>query len=170
MKNKGDDFIICVIYRRPNSSVQFWDNLNIALERANEQCKRIVILGDINEDQLNPNNNKLKNLIQSNGLRNIIIEPTRVTQHTATSIDPIIVPDDFNVLNSGVLSIPEEISDHRATYAILPFSYNLAKCYERHIWSYKRANFKQLNDLITNTNWDFLLNNGDINECCLIKT
>lgn len=54
-------------------------------------------------------------------------------------------------------------------YVILPFSFNLGKGYERHVWFYKKANFNKLNDLIKNTNWNFL-SYGDLNDSCLAFT
>lgn len=53
VQTNSSDFIVCVVYRRPNTSVQFWENL-----------------GDVNEDQLNLSNHKLKDIQRSNNLIN----------------------------------------------------------------------------------------------------
>ena len=50
---------------------------------------------------------------------NIIIELTR--QHAI--LDPIIIPEDFPFLDSGTIDVPNNISDHKATYIKLPFQY-----------------------------------------------
>lgn len=90
VKNNCHDFILCVVYRRPNSNVKFWENLSTGIERANEMCKNFLLLGDINEDQLNPSNHKLKDILILNNLSNKINEPTRVTEYSSTLLDPVV--------------------------------------------------------------------------------
>lgn len=53
IKDKSQTFFICTVYRSPNSAVEFWDRFNVCLENAIDRNNNIVILGDINEDQLN---------------------------------------------------------------------------------------------------------------------
>ena len=56
-----------------------------------------------------------------NSLQNVITNPTRQD----ANLDPIVIPDDMHYLDAGILCIPDNISDHKATYVILPFQYNL---------------------------------------------
>jgi hypothetical protein len=44
-------------------------------------------------------------------LVNIISKPTRITAHSNTLLDPIIISDTMNYIYSDVLKIPSEISD-----------------------------------------------------------
>ncbi len=53
IKDKSNTYLICNVYRPPHSGVEFWDRLNISLESASEITKRLILVGDINEDQLN---------------------------------------------------------------------------------------------------------------------
>ena len=66
-----------------------------------------------------------------NNLKNVITEPTRVTDTTATLIDPILDSQSSNVFDSGVIEIPNHISDHRATFLHVPFSYIRPNVYKR---------------------------------------
>ena len=104
--------------------MSFWTDFNILVEKALDEGKSVVIVGDINEDQLNSNNKHLNNICLLNNLNNIIKEPTRVTDTTATLIDPILVTDSIKTINSGTLEIPNGISDHKATYYYIPFFYH----------------------------------------------
>ena len=75
-----------------------------------------------------------------NSLYNIISEPTR----GRALLDPIIIPDDLMILNSGVLTNPGEISDHSATYVYIPHSHSLTYTYRHTVWLYNRASFDEL--------------------------
>ena len=92
-------------------------------------------------------------------LQNTITDTTR--QHAI--LDPILIPDDLPYLDSGTLTIPSEISDHKATFIRFPFQYHCQKTYERLVLLYKKANFDQLKQLVVNHNWDRLYD-GSINE------
>ena len=92
-------------------------------------------------------------------LQNTITDTTR--QHAI--LDPILIPDDPPYLDSGTLTIPSEISDHKATFIRFPFQYHCQKTYERLVLLYKKANFDQLKQLVINHNWDRLYD-GSINE------
>ena len=60
---------------------------------------------------------KLKNILGSFGLKNVIKRPTTVTDTTKTIIDRIIVSDTSKLQTSGVLDY--KIADHKFVYAIL---------------------------------------------------
>jgi hypothetical protein len=79
----------------------------------------IVILGDLNSDLFIANNNKLIETMMLFNLVNIISKPTRITAHSNTLLDPIIISDTMNYIYSYVLKIPSEISDHDASVAFL---------------------------------------------------
>ena len=51
----------------------------------------IVILGDLNSDLFIANNNKLTETMMLFNLVNIISNPTRITGHSNTLLDPIII-------------------------------------------------------------------------------
>ena len=79
----------------------------------------MVIVGDLNEDLLNPNFHNLKDVLLINSMQNSISDPTR--QHAI--LDPIIIPEHLPFLDSGTISIPSEISDYKATFIRFPSQY-----------------------------------------------
>ena len=93
----------------------------------------IIILGDMNEDLLNPNMHNLKDVLLLNSLHNIISEPTR----QLALLDPIIGHEDILPLSQGIIQVPNEISDHCATYVNIPFEYPLHGTFTRNVWIYK---------------------------------
>lgn len=74
--------------------------------------KSVVICGDFNLDllKLNGPNKNLYNVINDNGLKQLINEPTRVTKDSATLIDLCIT----NVKHANALVVSDDqISDHK---------------------------------------------------------
>ena len=93
-----------------------------------------------------------------NTLRNVITDPTRVTNNSSTLIDPIIISDNFNEIHSGVIDTPDYVSDHKATFLFSSLVYNHSKSIKRKVWLYKQADFDKLNDLILKEDWQFIIN------------
>ena len=112
MKHRSNSFLICSTYRPPNSRVSHWDDLNVNIERALDIYPNIILLGDFNENLLNENLTHLKNIMLVNNLRNIITTPTRITAHSSTLLDPIIISDNFEFYKSRCYDIDESVSDH----------------------------------------------------------
>jgi len=96
-------FLICNVYRSPNTASEFWDRFETCLDQAYDLCNNIITVGDINENQLNPSNHKFKDIPCLNNLSNVINEPTRVTECTSTLIDPIALTNTLQQLHSGIL-------------------------------------------------------------------
>lgn len=165
IKHKGELLLLCNAYRPPNTPVNFWNRLNVAIDRAFEISTNIVIVGDLNEDQLNIHNHNLKDIMLLNNLINVIEVPTRITNTSQTLLDPIVIQSTMRVLHCGVIETPNEISDHFATYILLPFSYKHSTAFKRTVWLYNKGDFEKLNMLIFSTNWQFLEEDTLDNAC-----
>ena len=96
-----------------------------------------------------------------NNMKNVINEPTR----QQAILDPIIITEDLPFLDAGTIGVPNNISDHKATYLNLPFHYSTNYSYNRQVWLYKKANFALLKENISNYNWD-CLREGTLDEAC----
>ena len=46
-------------------------------------------------------------------------------------LDPIIIPEDMAFLDSGIISTPATVSDHKATFIRIPFAYTCGRSYEK---------------------------------------
>ena len=165
IKKDSELLLLGVFYSPKTADIDFFNSLNNNLEKAYDISQNLLLLGDFNEDLLNCNYYHLKDLFYINSLKNVINEPTRGN----AILDPIIVPTDFSYLDTGTILVPPNISDHNATYIILPFSYSTVHTFERNIWLYNKANFDSLNNKIENFNWNNLLN-CPINEACNLFT
>ena len=165
IKAKSEIFLIGVFYSPRTADVMFFNNLNLNLEKAFEMSNNIIILGDMNENLLNPNFNNLRNILIINSLQNVISSPTR----QQAILDPILIPSDMVYCDAGVQEIPNNISDHNATFLHLPFSYDIQPSFQRTVWVYKKAKFEDLNEKILSYDWS-CLQEGTVNEACAVFT
>ena len=115
LKTPTKSFLICNLYRPPNSLVEFWNRLNIAIENALELNSRIILVGDINEDQLNTRTRKFRDILLLNNMSNVIDTPTRVSNTSRTLIDPIAITNNIQCLHASTVETDKEISDHYGT-------------------------------------------------------
>ena len=65
-----------------------------------------MILGDLNSDLFIANNNQLIKTMMLFSLVNIISKPTRITTHSNTLLDHIIISDTMKYIYYDVLKIP----------------------------------------------------------------
>ena len=134
---KRGKLLIGTFYSPKTSDSLFFEKINKNIEKAYEITHNIVILGDLNEDLFNPNFRKLKDILNINSLQNVISEPTRWN----ALLDPILVPNDMQYLDSGILPNPPEVTDHCATYITLAFPYDTKPIYEERCISTVRLIF-----------------------------
>ena len=71
--------------------------------------------------------------------------------------------------DSGVLPTPNDITDHFATYIVLPHDYSVSSAYTRRVWFYKRPDFAKLENNIRSFDWE-CLSDGSVNDCCTLFT
>lgn len=72
--------------------------------------------------------------------------------YSSTLIKPIILSDSESYLNSDLISVPSEISDHIATCVFIKTLDMKSEVFKRKVWFYK-ANYDALNEDIINFNW-----------------
>ena len=117
---KLKSFLICLTYRPPDCSLNcFESHFKPAYTEALLMNYPIVILGDLNCNMLNTNNDYkiLKGICDELNLNQIIKSPTRVTATTKSPIDIVLVSDITFIKRSGV--IKTLISDHYPVFVTL---------------------------------------------------
>ena len=165
IKLNRESYLIGLFYSPRTADAVFFDALNKNIENALDITNNIIILGDMNEDLLNPNMHHLKDVLLLNSLHNIISEPTR----QLALLDPIILHDDMSPLNHGIIKVPPDISDHCATYVYLPFEYPVHGTFTRNVWMYKNANYELFNKKLSEFDWS-CLHQGSVNEASSLFT
>ena len=88
-------FLLGALYRPP-TDFSFYGNLQNILSKIITKRKNMILMGDLNSDLLQRSNEnhpgkRLKRMLYSYDLTNMIKEPTRISDTTKTLIDLIIV-------------------------------------------------------------------------------
>lgn len=169
VKLKSQILLICCFYRSDFNVSQsvFINEIQPSIEQALDYTPNVILLGDLNIDFINLTNYELHDCLTIYNLSNIIKEPTRILGNSRTLIDPIIVSDGCQILDSGTIDVDHNISDHKATYVSIKTELSFGRPYYRSIWNYKNADFEQLNHKINQFNWDNIINHETtVDEAC----
>lgn len=86
-------YIIVCVYRPPLSEFSLFETvLEDALNKLNSKKKSIIVCGDFNVNILDssPLSTRLLNLFKSFNLKNLFLEPTRITASSFTCLDNIL--------------------------------------------------------------------------------
>ena len=167
---KNCSYLICNVYRPEGSNTPFWNSFQNSIDSAFNSCSNIIILGDINVDLLTVINHRLNDIMLTFNLKNVIREATRITNISSTLLDPILVSDTVNVLESSVISVENQIIDHSATVVVVRAPEKMNKTYKRDVWIYKHADYDSMNNLIKNFQWKDSLCNKPVDEACNLFT
>ena len=164
-------FLLCCVYRPPNSDNSFWDQFYLSLESAANQNDKIIVTGDLNVDLLSERSHKLLDIMNHVGLQNYVNVPTRFGPSRNSLLD-LVLAKECSINHVEVLDIDRSISDHNATVAEINIETNFKKNYKRDIWDYKRGNFEQFNKDIEETDWSTLFSDidNDVNDNCELFT
>ena len=104
-------FLICIMYRPPDSRVIWKDHFEANIEKVQVEEKEILILGDFNKDL---NNVRLKkeweNYTTSLGLHQLVYSSTRECNTSKTLIDHIYTDTPQNIVSTSVPKLG--LSDH----------------------------------------------------------
>lgn len=100
-----EQLIVMSVYRPPASAYDLFEKImDEALAKISDKNKSIIVCGDFNVDLLEDNNicTRFKSLFLCHNLKNLFLEPTRITETSATCIDNIfsnITPTNKSVIN-----------------------------------------------------------------------
>jgi hypothetical protein len=161
-KLNQESLLIGSFYRPPNSRVNYWEYVNDSIRKANYTELKFIILGDFNTDWLDNPSQHLLDIIDLHQLHQIINEPTRVTDTTSSCLDLIMVQNPQIVKRSEVL--PEICSDHRIACAHIRNTVIKNKPFKRTIYNYNKLDINKFCTLLSDVNWDNLVENGAIDD------
>ena len=182
LRNKEEETIVLGIYRSPSqikSDIDdFIQKFEELLKRLSKYENKIVILGDLN---INITNNSLRDLMQSFNIQDVKLGPTRITDHSSSTIDHIMT--NINKEYYETYNQDFHISDHNGQIIDI---YN-HHYQEKVIYSYIRdtgdRNISKLNEILkyedwievyeeqnSNNKWSKFLNiiNKHLNDTCPI--
>ena len=107
--NMYKSFIVGAIYRAPNTTAKSFAYIEKVLQQTANTTKNMYALGDLNDDQLNSNKTKMKNIIHRLNLHQLVQTATRQTDKSKTLLDLIITNNPSSVIRT---SVSPSIADH----------------------------------------------------------
>jgi hypothetical protein len=159
---KTDFVVIGVGYRNPALPVKYWDVLyaNVSNAVGIYGQQKIVLVGDFNQNLLNPKPCHLSNLIEALNMHQLVSEPTHFTSHSESLLDPVICGN-ANLITC-VKVLPQGISNHCPV--VINILQDIPKTnHKRSIWLFNRANWNGLKHETSNIQWNNILNENDLN-------
>ena len=162
---RAKPILIGICYRPPKDSM-FYDELEEALISSGSTERETIIIGDLNTDVGDitvPTYKDYSKFSKCLGLTQIITEPTRVTEKTATTIDLILVTDKKNISQSGVIKYG--LSDH---YLIHCTRKKYREKFSGHKTirgrSFKNYSEEKFRAELEKENWDKVIQANEVNE------
>ena len=156
---KGQSNLICgVVYRHPNSNFDnFMIYMNRTIEQIHAQEKYTLIMGDFNINILDSNqfSDDFINTLGSFFFQTHILQPNRITNHTATLIDNII----FNSIEHFIISgnIVYDLTDHLPNFIIFSNFGSLPSSIKIYTRDYSKFNETALIEEVQSIEWHAVL-------------
>ena len=162
-----DDLICGVIYRHPHSNFEaFMAYLDIVMDKISRERKYCVMMGDFSLNLLNadshPGTNEFLNTLGSYFFNPHILQPTRITHHTATLIDNVFLNSIYHHTISG--NILYDLTDHLPNFLIINKFSTLPKgfkIFKRDFSLFNEQNFLQE---MQSVNWNLESLDDNVNE------
>ena len=153
MSYNNKKVILSFVYRSPSQSTDEFDlfisNFETFLNAINKRKLSLsVVTGDFNsrssswwsKDTDTIEGLKLFSLISSNGLSQLINEPTHIQTNSPSCIDLIFTDQENFCVNSGIHSSLHPYCHHQIVYSSFNFNIYYLPPYQRLAWDYKKAN------------------------------
>jgi exonuclease III len=159
--NKSKSNLVCgVIYRHPKSDIdEFMKYLNSTVEKIHRERKCCIMMGDFNIDLLKYNSHQetddFINALCTLFFHPQILQPTRVTDHSATLIDNIFFNSIEHISISG--NIVYDLSDHLPNFLLIKKSISNSHKDKIFTRDYSRFNQETLYSELRDVNWEEIL-------------
>ena len=157
IQGKGTRFLLCSTYRPEWTDADYWTRLNHDIGMGYQINQDIILTGDLNSDLFSSRNNKLIDTMNLFNLTNVIEKPTRITGHSSTLLDPIIISDSVHYSYSDVLKVPSDIGDHDASIIFIECPKFQTRSFQREVWLYERTDHEHFSSKLDTVDWNALL-------------
>ena len=155
------------VYRPPSAnSYQFLDDLETLIKQNKKQSIEIII-GDININILDKQNNITQsylNILSTHGYISCINKPTRTENNSNTIIDHIFIKyNNYSVDKIKSIIYETTITDHYTIILNLNLDSKI-KIENKSKNTYYIIDYKKLQELISQENWDDIYKNSNVEE------
>ncbi|VDI61697.1 Hypothetical predicted protein [Mytilus galloprovincialis] len=125
----------------------------------------IMATGDFNDNQLAPVNSKITPLLSQFSLTQLIDEPTHFTESSSSLLDLFITNDAHIITYCGVgPPLLDQIRFHCPIIVLLNFPKCVQKTFKRKIWLYDRGDYDRYRNILSEKNWDSVINLNNVEQ------
>ena len=176
MSYNNKKLMVSVIYRSPSQTNDEFDtflsNFQMLLNDINNRKPSLsVVTGDFNSrcsswwsNDINTTEGlKLLSLTSSNGLTQLIHEPTHIQANSSSCIDLVFTDQPNLSVNSGVHASLHPNCHHQITHSNFNLNIYYPPPYQRVIWDYKKADANIIRKALDSVNWERLFDGKNIN-------
>ena len=147
--------MIGCFYKSTRELVSYFDLIDESISLALSTRNKVIVLGDFNSDCLGNPHRHIQQLMNMNGLHQLITEPTRYSDGTSKLIDLILTPCPEIVGKVGVL--PPVKSDHCCVYVEIKNSITTNYTFKRTLYIYSKLDEEEYLNKLSNVNWTDLV-------------
>lgn len=150
---KSQTLAIGVVYRPPNYDIgNFFDKLETTITDIIPTVDNILCLGEF-----------VTEVLESLGLVQMIKQPTRITDKTATLIDYALVSNVNLVKEVGTKHVPE-VSDHELVFLSLKIGHKQKKINYKTTRNFKNFNYAQFDSDLRSIPWNTIYELDDVDS------
>ena len=115
----SNSLFVGIIYRKPNAEASYFDGLEENIDKVYSISNNVLVLGDFNSNMSTNNvlSKRINDFCIGTSMTQLIKEPTRITPHSSTLIDLILVSNTIPVARSGVQCVG--FSDHSLVFLVI---------------------------------------------------
>ena len=166
LKIKNQKVLYGTFYVPPSSPAAVWLSLEYSIELSlNCNADAVIVLGDFNDNQLNPHCRKVKDIMRLYNLHQLINEATNFTEHSQSLIDLIVTNNPSFITYTEVGPALTDLTRfYCPTYGIFNCKKHTSSCYKRNIWLYEKGNYDDLRRDLQSVQWDTFIIENDVNQ------
>ncbi|VDI64806.1 Hypothetical predicted protein [Mytilus galloprovincialis] len=167
IKFKDKKALLGTFYIPPNSGPDIWEKIEYSLDMASNDntINYIMATGDFNDNQLAPVNSKITPLLSQFSLTQLIDEPTHFTESSSSLLDLFITNDAHIITYCGVgPPLLDQIRFHCPIISLLNFPKCRQKTFKRKIWLYDRGDYDRYRNILSEKNWDSVINLNNVEQ------
>ena len=166
--NNKKDYVVS-LYRSPSQTPDEFDSFSNNLEKLitdiySRKADFVMMIGDFNaksynwsiNDTTTPEGSQLDSIASLYGMKELISEPTHISQQSSSCIDLIFTNQPNIVMDSGVDSSLKLKCHHQIIYSKRNLIIEYPPPYIRKVWNYNRAETYLINHAIENCDWPIL--------------
>lgn len=156
-------FAIGAFYRPPNTNINNYINdIDNILSTITPTVDEIICLGDFNVNFFNLPN-PIDTCLQTYSLTQILDEPTRISAHSSTLIDPIFISNTDLVNQCGTLCT-DNISDHKLVFCDLKINTNKIKPKLVTFRCFRNFNYDNFSNDLASLPWHEIIYENNIDK------